>query len=159
MSRRIIALTLVALVAAGIVVAQEKAAKEKPWFDMNCGMCKPMADKPGLMDNMQWEQHKLTNGIIAVTNVPKGHLEAYRAAHEEMMKIAEGMEKGEMVEMCGSCMALGMCLMKGPHEEYVKTKTGDIWIVTSDDPEVVTGLHKWVDRNKAEMEKMKPKKG
>ena len=154
MSRRMIALVLVALVAAGIGAAQEKA-----WFDLNCGMCKPMFEKPGLMDNVQWEQHKLTNGIVAITNVPKEYLDAYRTAHEEMMKIAEGLEKGETVDMCGSCMALGKCLMAGAHEEYVKTSTGDVWIVTSDNAETVAGLHKWLERNHKEMEKMKAEKG
>ena len=151
MYQKLILVSLVALLAAGFGMAQEKA-----WFDTNCGMCKPMYDKPGLMKNMQYE---LSNGMIAITNVHKEQLAAYRAAHEEMMKIAEGLGKGEMVEMCGSCMALGKCLMGGVHEEYVQTPTGDLWIVTSDNPEVVAGLHEWVKRNKQEMEKTKADKG
>lgn len=154
MLRKLMTVCLVALFAAGVGAAGEKA-----WFDTNCGMCKPMADKPGLMEKMHSEQYELSNGFVAITNVPKEQLTAYRAAHDEMKKIAEGMGKGEMVEMCGSCTALGKCLMSGVQEEYVQTTTGDVWIVTSDNPEVVTGLHDWVKRNKAEMEKMKAAKG
>lgn len=149
MSRKILAISLVAILAAGFGVAGEKA-----WFDMSCGMCKPMADKPGLMENVQWEQHNLSNGIIAITTVPAEHLAAYRTAHGEMMKIAEGLEKGEMVEMCGSCTSLGKYMMGGAKDEYIETKNGDVWIVTSDDPEIVAGLQKWVARNKDEMKKM-----
>ena len=153
MSRRILAISLVVILAAGIGVAGEKA-----WFDPSCGMCKPMADTPGLMENIQWEQHNLSNGIVAITTVPEKHLAAYRSAHGEMEKIAAGLEKGKMVEMCGSCMALGKCLMGGANQEYVETSNGDVWIVTSDNPEIVTGLQEWVKRNKEEMAKMKPAK-
>ena len=47
MSRRIIMLTLVALLASGVSVAGDM-----PWFDMeNCAMCKNVYDNKGLMEN------------------------------------------------------------------------------------------------------------
>jgi hypothetical protein len=72
-----------------------------------------------------------------------------------MMTTVAKLEKGEMMDMCGSCTALGMCMMKGVNEEYVETSTGDVWIVTSDSPEVVAELQAWAKRNKEEMKKMK----
>jgi hypothetical protein len=64
-----------------------------------------------------------------------------------------------MPEMCGSCMALGACMMKGPKQEYVETAHGDVWILTSDNPELVKELQAWVERNKVEMKKMTESKG
>ncbi len=52
-------------------------------------------------------------------------------------------------------MAFGMCLMTGPNQEYVETTNGDIWILTSDDEEIVKSLQKWAERNTEEKMKMK----
>ncbi|MFQ5512182.1 MAG: hypothetical protein ACE5EO_10065 [Candidatus Krumholzibacteriia bacterium] len=155
MLRRLIALSLVLLFVAGVGMAGEK-----PWFDMeNCGMCKSLGSNAELMENLSWEQHNISNGILAVTTVSPKYLESYRAAHAEMSKTAQRLAKGEMMEMCGSCMAFGMCMMKGARQEYVETSTGDVWIVTSDNPELVVDLQNWVKRNKEEMAKLKPAKG
>ncbi|MDH3217744.1 MAG: hypothetical protein OEN01_15960 [Candidatus Krumholzibacteria bacterium] len=158
MLRQVIVLSLVALLAASVGFAGDKA--EKAWFDMdNCAMCKNMTSNAELMENMTWENHNISNGIVAVTNVHEKYLDAYRAAHEGMTQTGAKLKKGEMLELCGSCMAIGACMMKGPKQEYVKTSTGDIWIVTSDKPELVAELQSWSKRNTAEMAKMKAKKG
>jgi hypothetical protein len=144
-----IALSLAAVLVAGVAVAGGEA-----WFSYDCSMCKNYMSEPALMKNMKWEQHNISDGLVAVTTVQKEYLDAYRAAHENMNKTAMQIMNGEHVELCGSCTALGECIMKGVSQEYVETSTGDVWIVTSDDPELVTDLHKWVERNKAEMAKM-----
>ncbi len=49
------------LVAVGMSIGDEG----KPWFDIhNCGMCKNMAAEEGLMDNLNWETHKISNGML-----------------------------------------------------------------------------------------------
>jgi hypothetical protein len=69
------------------------------------------------------------------------------------------MQKGEKLEMCGSCVALGSCMMKGPNQEYVETMHGDVWILTSDNAELVAELQAWAKRNTEEMSKMQSHEG
>lgn len=155
MKRRMIALALLVV----LVAAVGSTAGEKPWLDMvNCGMCKNLAGTPGLLESMEWEQHNLSNGVVSLTSVPKGKLEAYRAAHLSMMEMVERLMKGEEMDLCGSCTALGKCMMQGVNQEYVETTNGDIWIVTSDNAEVVAELHDWVKKNKESMAAMSEKK-
>lgn len=146
MIRRLTVVIVAVLAVAGTAIAGE-------WFDMeNCAMCKNMS--PELMKSMSWEQVDISNGIVCITNVNKGQIDAYRKAHESMVETGMRLQKGEQLKVCGSCTALGMCLMKGPHQEYAETSTGDVWILTSDKPEVVTELQAWAKRNRDEMAMM-----
>jgi len=150
MTRRLIALSLAAVLVAGVAVAGSDS-----WFDYNCAMCKNMMSNEALMKNMNWEQHNISDGVVAVTTVKPDYLGAYRTAHEGMSETAGMLMKGEQLELCGSCTAMGKCMMQGAEQEYVETSTGDVWIVRSDNPEVVAELHEWVERNHAEMKKAK----
>ena len=144
MFRRIVTLALVALCMAGV------ASADDAWFDMEkCAFCKNLA-APGLMDNMTWEGHNVDNGIVALTMVQPKYLDAYRQAHSAMVKAGQEMEAGKMMDMCGSCQALGACLMNGAKMQYVETSNGDIWVITSDSPEVIADLQSWSERNKTE---------
>jgi hypothetical protein len=146
MIRRLTVVIVAVLVVAGAAFAGD-------WFDMeNCAMCKNMS--PGLMKSMSWEQVDISNGIVCITNVDKGQIDAYRKAHEKMFETSKHLQQGEQLPLCGSCTALGMCLMKGPHQEYAETSTGDVWIFTSDNPELVAELQAWAKRNREEMAMM-----
>jgi len=151
MSRKIFALSLAALMTASVVGADDMA-----WFDMqNCAMCKNITSHEGLMENIVWEQHPISNGVVSVTTVPANYLDSYRSCHADMEKTGMKMQSGQAMTMCGSCTALGMCMMKGVGMEYVKTSTGDVWIMTSDKPELVKEVQAWAERNKEEKAKMK----
>lgn len=146
--------SLTALVAGG--VAQ---AGDTPWFDMdNCAMCKNVFENTALMENMTWEQLSISKGVVSITTVNAKYVPDYRTAHADMKKLGAKLEKGEKMDLCGSCMALGACMMKGVNEEYVETRTGDIWIITSDNKEVVAELQAWAKRNTEEAMKMMGKK-
>ena len=140
MTRRLTALSfaLVAIAVAGAAFAGGQA-----WFDKECAMCENLMSDEALMKNMNWEQHNLTAGIVAVTTVKPDYLAAYRTAHGNMNATTQRLMKGEQMELCGSCTAMGKCMMMGAQQEYVETSSGDVWIVTSDNPEVVADLHKW----------------
>ena len=149
MSRTIVVLACLALLVSGVF------AGENSWFDMeNCAMCKNMTSQAGLMEHMKCEQYPISNGIVTVTNVADGYIDAYRTAHAGMEQTAMRIQKGEALNICQSCQALGMCLMKGAKQEYVKTSSGDIWILTSDDAALVADLQNWVKRNNEEMAKL-----
>jgi hypothetical protein len=142
-----------------VAVAGENA--EAPWFDMeNCTFCKHMGANPEMMKAISWEQHAISDGIVCVTTVPDKFLPDYRKAHAAMVAAGEQMEQGgAMPMMCGSCMALGSCFMKGPKQEYVETKHGDVWIMTSDAAELAAELQAWAKRNQEELAKMKASDG
>ena len=150
MSRRILLLSF-----ALLFVALSLNAGEKPWFDMeNCAMCKNLYAQKGLVDHIMWEQHAISNGVVSVTTVEPAYLAKYRTAHIDMMAAGKKMQDGEMLPMCGSCTALGACMMKGLNMEYVETSAGDVMIMTSDNPELVKEVQAWGTRNTEEMKKM-----
>lgn len=147
---------IVLLSAAIALVFSIALAGDAPWFDMKeCAMCKSLTETPGLMESTNYEQLNISNGIVCLTTVKGDQLKAYRAAHAKMMDVAARLGKGEALEMCGSCNAFGMIMMKGVKQDYAETRQGDVWIITSDKPEVVAELQGWAKRNSDEMAKMK----
>jgi hypothetical protein len=152
---RMILLTLVAVLVAGAGSAGEVA-----WFDMdNCSMCTNLSQNKDLVMNITWEQHPISDGIVSVTTVTAEHLADYRKAHEGMNLTAMKLQKGEEMELCGSCIALNACMMKGPKMEYVETSNGDVMILSSDNAELAAELWAWAKRNTEEKAKMKKEKG
>lgn len=148
------------VVALALLVSALAFAGDAKWIDMdNCEMCKPMAQQKGLMENMTWEQYDLSNGIVSITTVKPDYMDEYKAAKLEMDKSVARMQQGEQLNLCGSCMSLGMIMMKGVKSEEVPTSNGELWLLTSDDPELVSALQEWAAKNKAEMKKHKAPKG
>lgn len=151
-SRRIVFLILgAALIMALAVVAEE----DGPWFDMaNCELCKHMMDDPELINHATWEHHNISNGVINITTVDKEYLDSYHAAYKAVEKTAERVMKGENVQMCGMCREYGMLMQAGAKVEYVRTERGDVMLMTSDNPEMVTKIQAWAKHNVDEMLKM-----
>lgn len=151
MSRKMLVLSLAALLVAGASTAGELA-----WFDMvNCSMCKNIMKHDGLMQSITWEQHPITNGVVSVTTVDPKHIDSYRSCHADMEMVGQKMGQGETMPLCGSCTALNNAIMHGVGMEYVKTSTGDVWLLTSDKPELVAEIQGWAKRNDEEKAKMK----
>jgi hypothetical protein len=143
------------IVFAALVVAGASAAGESAWFDMeNCEMCSNMSQE--LMKNLSWENVDISNGIVCITTVNNPeYLAEYRKMHAAMVETGARLAQGEEMKLCGSCTAFGKCMTKNPHQEYAETSSGDVWIITSDKPEVVAELHAWTKRNREEMAMMK----
>jgi len=149
MLRRVTLLAVMAILVMGVAVAGDM-----PWFDMeNCAMCQNISNRAELMSHVAWEQHNINGGIVSVTTVDMDYVPAYRKAHEAMTETGEKLMAGEKMQLCGSCTALGACLMKGVDQQYVMTSHGDVWILTSSNPEVTDALQAWGKRNKEEMAK------
>ena len=153
MTRRITALAIVVLVA--LVASSMAGDTDEKWFDMeNCAMCKNLSSQEGLLEAMTWESHPISNGVVAVSTVKSDFLAAYYTAHDGMGKTGEKLMGGEQLHLCKSCSALGMCMMQGVSQDYVKTMSGDVWIVTSDKEDVVAMLHDWANKNMEAMKNM-----
>jgi hypothetical protein len=130
-------------------------AADEPWFDMpNCGFCKHLLTEPGLLENMTWEHHNISNGLVTITTVNDEYKDAYKKANLAMEETAKKMEKGESVRMCGSCMEYGNLMMAGVKIEHFETMHGHVTIMTSDKPELVAKIQAWGTRNTDEMKKM-----
>jgi hypothetical protein len=152
---RKLTIVLLAAVVAMILVSVLIQADEKAWFDLeNCDFCKQLTTPPDLLENMGWEHYNISNGLISVTTVNDGYMEAYLAAQARMEETGKKMQKGEPVKMCNMCMAMGKLMMKGVKMENIQTQHGDILLMTSDDPEVVKEIQAWGKRNNDEMAKM-----
>lgn len=141
--------------AALLALPAAAFASDAAWFDMEkCAMCKPLMQVSGLMESIDHEQLPLSNGIVTVTTVDDQHLKAYRQAHAHMEEIVARVEKGDNVPLCGSCTALFRLMPQGVEQEFVETRHGDVWILTSGNPAVAVELKTWAKRNTDEMAKM-----
>lgn len=147
------------LAVLGLLVSPLALAEDVKWFDNEkCEVCQSLMKHKGLMESMTWEQYDISNGVVAVTTVQKGHLDKFRKAQEDMGMVLQRLQKGEQVGLCGSCTTLGAIMMKGVKSEEVQTMHGEVWIMTSDNAEVVTELQNWAARNKEEMKKHQAEK-
>lgn len=142
--------------------ATEKAV-ETPWFDMeNCAFCKHLLKDPKLMENMVWEHHDISNGLLMVTTVNPECKKSHQEAMQAMMDLGQKLEKGEVdmkdLKMCGSCQHWGMLEEMGAKFEQVQGKTADIMLMTSDKPEVVNKIKEYGQRSREELVKMEEAK-
>lgn len=154
MSKKIVLLSSAILLVFSIAFSGDAA-----WYDMNkCSMCKALVEKPGLLESTNWEQVSIPDGVVSITTIKNGRLKDYREAHSAMMDVAARLQKGEPLPLCGSCTALGAIMMKGVKQNYAETAQGDVWIITSDKPELVAELHGWAKRNNDEMAKVEAAK-
>lgn len=136
-------------------------ADEEPWFDLaNCSFCKNLTVPEGLMDNTTWEHYEISNGIVSLTTVNDNYREAYEEVGKKMQEVADRFQKGEVLPLCNMCTALSELMKLGFEYETVKTRHGDITIMTSDNPEIIEKLKNWARRTNEEMEKfsVKPEK-
>ena len=146
---------IIAALMVMVLTAPGVKAGDKPWFDMEkCGMCKILMKYDGLMEHMTWEHHNISNGVVSVTTVAPEYLPAFRKASQQMNEASMKLQKGEKMELCEMCTAMGSICVKAPTMDFVETSTGDVWVITSDKPEVVADLHKWTDRTNKEMAMM-----
>ena len=137
------------------------AGDDVPWFDMEkCAFCKMITAEEGLSEHMQFEYHKLSNGMMSITVVDKEYMEPYERVEKKMEKLGnELMQETEMPYMCGLCCAHGEFYTAGLQPDHIRSKVGEIVIWTSDQPEMVKKLHAFAQRSIDECAKMEAKKG
>jgi hypothetical protein len=124
-----------------------------------CAVCKYMAANPELMRNMTWETHKIDNGMLCLTTVPKEMKKEFDAVSEKMMQaideVKAGAEQGKEVALCSFCASMGELMKANAKQQHIETATGAIHLCTSDDPAVVKKIHAMADKAIAEQKKMR----
>ena len=150
--------TSLALVFALVFVfGAVNASEEGAWFDMeNCEMCAPMMAVDGLMQNMVWESHNISNGMMSIASTPAEFKEVFDAACLRMDELGAKMASGEKTDMklCGHCKSYTSLMGMGAKVEKIDTKTGHVTLMTSSDEKVVGKIHAHVERTNAESAKM-----
>jgi hypothetical protein len=146
-----------ALVCAVAVPVLAGPATEKPWFDMqNCPLCKALTAETGLMENISLDTYATATGCVGVCTVDPKFKDAYMRANTKMMATMKDLEAGKDVgPLCGYCTSYGTLVKAGAKSEMFTTPTGDVMLLTSTDPAMITKIHAHADRTITEMKKMK----
>ena len=153
MSRAPAAVSIALLLSFATVTVGEHHGDEPGWLDCErCTICRPLSERPEILENMDWETHKIAAGMVMTTVIPESLQAGFEACCEKMKANAESLVGGE--PLCGFCTAYGALLGSGVKEEMVETGFGSVAVITSDDPALVAEIHAFVDRSTAEMEKM-----
>jgi len=148
--KAIVSLLAFALAAAWSGAVYAETGLEKMVTEMQkCEICKHLAEKPELMKNMIWETHKIDDGMLCLTTVAKDQRKEFEAVSEKMLRSIEQVKsdakEGKEVQLCSYCSSIGELMKSGAKQQHIKTRTGDIFMVTSDDPAVVKKIHEVAD--------------
>ena len=155
------ALGLVAQLTCCLTLAHAASEGEMIAEMQKCAVCKHLAAKPDLMKNMTWETHKIDNGMLSVSTVPKEQKADFDALSKEMKTAVEEVKaankQGKPVELCHMCAAMGELMKAGAKEQEIAIPNGSIHLMTSSDPTVVAKLHASADQAIAMQKQMAPK--
>jgi hypothetical protein len=145
-----LALGLVAILTCCLASAHAVTEKEMIAEMEKCAVCKHLALKPELMKDMTWETHKIDNGMLCVSTVPKEQMSAFEAMNKEMEAAVEEVksaaQEGKPIEVCEFCAGWGELLKSGAKEKQISLTNGMIHMFTSDDPAVVAKIHAEADK-------------
>lgn len=151
-SLSIAGLFLMGLILMSSISADDKAATEKPWFDMkNCVFCKEITAQPGLFQHMKHEYHSVSNGLVSVLQVEPSHADAFKKAEAGMQAAAGTMSATKMPYMCVHCEKMGAFMMSPNIKmDHVTTNFGSITIYSSQDSATVAMVQAFGTRSNEE---------
>src|SRR5919107_528865 len=85
-----------------------------------CAVCKHLADNPELMKSMVWETHKIDNGMLSLTTVPKKMKkdldEVSEKMHQAIEQVKADSKEGKEVQLCSFCSSMGELMKLGAKE-------------------------------------------
>ncbi len=138
----------ITLMIAMVVQADDSSAKGEPWFDLeNCSMCKHLNAESGLLDNIKWEHHLISTGMLTVTQVPEDYKEKYESASKHMQETSQQLMQGKQLPMCGMCQSMGTLFQSGKVSwESFETGVGMVSVMTSTDPDIIKKIRAHAQR-------------
>lgn len=153
---------ILALTASWATLASAESLDEAMLADMEkCAVCKHLTDNPALLEQMTWETFKIDNGAMCVTTAPKEMKSEFDALGQKvksaMEQVKADKQAGKDVEVCELCASMGALMETGAKEKEIKTATGSIHLMTSDDPTVVQKIHANADKAIAMQKQMTAK--
>jgi hypothetical protein len=106
---------------------------------------------------MSWELHDISNGALALTVVKPEAEHSYQEAMDAMEKLGAEMAQGKTdVKMCASCEHFVKMTMSGAKFEHVHTCAGDVVLITSDKPEVLSMIREYAERSRKALTELSP---
>jgi len=144
------------VLAVGLICAAVLASDEKPWFDLkNCAFCKnfDLGNGVYIVDHMKTEYHDLPNGFFSITTIDPAWQDKFDKAMAGMTEAVKDAQAGKAQTLCGHCTAYGEIAAAGAKIEAQPSEFGKIFVYTSDNPELVTKLHWFAQKNREEMAK------
>jgi hypothetical protein len=145
-------LTSIALVVSMASVVLAASNDQAVMAEMEkCDMCKHIAANPELMQNMTWETHKIDNGMLCVSTVPKEKMSDFQALNAKMKSTMDKMktdaDAGKQPELCFLCEGMAALMKTGAvKEKEIQLTNGSIHMMTSDDPAMVAKIHAEADK-------------
>jgi hypothetical protein len=147
------------LLACGAVIVSAEPPNDALLAEFKkCAVCKAMVENSKLMTQTNAETHKIDNGMLCVTTVPKELVKDFASVHAKMMenvaKAKSDIAAGKKVEMCSFCEGMGDLEKAGATHQVIPTSTGAVSLMTSTDPDVVKKIHAQADKAIAMQKKM-----
>ena len=136
MMKQIVVLMLILL----SVVAN--AGEKAPFVDMvNCPICNNVTAEEGLAENMKWEHHLTSTGMMSVFTInPEFQPQFDRAKAGMVEKIGKVLD-GEELDICGYCTSVTSLLKDGLKSENFVTHSGDVTLLSSTDEVMIAKIH------------------
>ena len=128
---------MILILIASVVNAGDNA----PWVDMvNCPICKNVSAEEGLAENMKWEHHLTSTGMMSVFTIsPEFQPKFDRAKAGMMEKIGEVLN-GEKLDICGYCTSVTSLLKEGVKTDNIITHSGDVTLISSTDEAMIAKI-------------------
>jgi hypothetical protein len=99
---------------------------------------------------MGWETHKIDNGMLSLTTVPKDKKKDFDKVNGKMRRAIEQVKAdakaGKEVHLCSFCSEMAQLMKAGAKQQHIETESGEIELCTSDDPAVVKKIHELADK-------------
>ncbi len=154
-----VALSLVPLLTAA-APDDFSTRSQSGWFDFeDCAFCETMTEDPALLAHTTWENHPIKNGMMNIMTVDPAYAPAMARAEKKMHALHEKVQSGDVdpadLQLCGHCKNTGALLAAGVAVEEVRGEAAVVSLFTSNDPQVVAGLHQQARRDTAEMDALK----
>ncbi len=132
------AIVLAILLLAVVVNAGENA----PWVDMvNCPICKNVTAEEGLAQNMKWEHHLTSTGMMSIFTIKAEFQPQFDRAKAGMLEKIGKVLDGEKLEICGYCTSVTSLLKDGLKSENFVTHSGDVTLISSTDKAMIAKIH------------------
>jgi hypothetical protein len=143
-------ISMVAMLTFCLALVQATTEEEITAEMEKCEICKHLAAKPDLMKNMTWETHKIDNGMLCVSTVPKEQKAEFDALNKEMTtaieKVKTAEQEGKPAELCEICEGWSELTEAGAKEKEIALTNGSIHLITSSEPAVVAKIHAEADK-------------
>ena len=136
------AFCVVAILLFSVLVTPASAGEDPMAAMANCHVCKVMMPHMAeLMPVLTYELINLDNGRATLTTITDSekigsYHELCGAMHKAGMETASFTKEEAGAKLCPMCQKMWQLMAEGAHLSYGTTATGDLMVLSSEDPEI-----------------------